>query len=109
MSEVYSESPLPEDVRAVIEAPLVPFEELEPYDREGNLYELGDRRGENGQYEVHLLMRKIGEETILLTRVESEQSVFELATPSDKGLDHLTHTFPTAPEKEIQQLFGQAA
>jgi hypothetical protein len=49
---------LPQDVRELIDAPLVPFEELQPYNGEHDLHELDAR--EEGGYKVVLLYQKTG-------------------------------------------------
>jgi hypothetical protein len=109
MRELDNYQPLPDDVRKLIEEPLVPFDQLRPSDPDRDLYELDDRQGEGGKYEVHLLMRKIGGETILLTRIESSEVEYEMRTPNDRGLDHLTHIFSGAPEQVVDNLFRKAA
>lgn len=109
MSEVYAK--LPDDVRKLIDTPLVPFDELEPYDENQGLYELDGRTGEQGKYQVELLMQKVGGELLLLTRVETTNGakLFDVSTPIDKAKDSLNHVFPSAPVEEVENLFPRAA
>jgi len=109
MSEVYAE--LPDDVRELIEAPLVPFDQLEPFDPVHNLYELDVRRVEGGIAEVHQYMKKVGGDVVLLTQVKSDEGakLFELDTPKDKAKDVLVHTFPYAPVEDVKHIFPSAA
>lgn len=112
MSELYSYQPLPDDVRQLIEAPLVPFDQLVPFDPVRNVYELDERRVEGSRgAKVHQFMQKIGGEVIILTQVETDEGakLFELDTPKDKAKDVLVHAFPNAPVEKVELVFPPAA
>lgn len=84
--------------------PLVPFEQLAPYHGEEGLYEL-DTRPE-GSYRVVLLFRKVGEEALLLTRIEKDNvRVVDVLTPNDQGLDRLHHIFPSVSREVSESIF----
>jgi hypothetical protein len=110
MRDKYSDRPLPEEVKRLIEEPLVPFEQLEPYDPVNNLYEL-DERSVDGNHKVHQFLKKVGNEMIVLTQVETGEGakLFEVKTPNDKANDRLIHTFASAPLEEVQFIFPTAA
>jgi hypothetical protein len=94
MSELYTDLPLPEDARKLIEEPLTPFDQLIPDDPVNNLYELNERPIEGGNKMVRQYL-KVGGEVLLLTRVEGEGGISlveDIETPKDKVHDRLHHT-----------------
>jgi len=107
MSELYTDLPLPEDARELIEKPLTPFESLTPYREQAGSYELG-RRPEIG-YDVVLLFHRFGEVPLSTIIERKGLVVVEVETPSDRGLDRLNHTFPNVESEVADMLIPRAA
>jgi hypothetical protein len=96
MSEIFSE--LPDDVRELIEAPLLPFDQLESVDGRGDVYDLGERGGDS--IKVHLLYRKVANTVLVHLEDEREGEEIEKAVPSDRALDAFNHPFAYTAKRE---------
>lgn len=102
MSSAHHE--LPDEVRRLIEEPLVPFNQLDTYDMQEGVYEI-DRRPQPG-YDVVLLYKLGAIGTEVITRVEAEgKLVADVPTPSDQALDQLHHVFSKVSPEDTELVF----
>ena len=99
------ERTLPEHARQVIDAPLVPFDQLPNYRGEDGLYLLNTRK-EAGYGVVTLYDTYARFGTSVITRiVRGKRVMTQIETPSDKVLDRFDHVLAIAPVEVAYELF----